>query len=194
MSLNFTAFFEKQSEKKQFGIGFIFLLIGSLLGYIFQCRFDGILDLHIITHYTCFTALIDNILNTVILSIALFLLGKYLNSKTRVIDILNLSLTSRIPFYFLPLTNINNYGNYISNKMLKTFQKGETLNLSLPEIIYLAIDVAVSIASLILFFIILWLGFKIAVNPKNKYSLVLLITTVIIVEIITKPIIYLINP
>ncbi len=40
--------FEKYSEKTLLLLGVIFTLIGSFVAYVFNIRFDGVIDVHIV--------------------------------------------------------------------------------------------------------------------------------------------------
>lgn len=99
--------FEKYSEKTLLLLGIIFTLIGSFIAYAFNIRFDGVLDVHIVSDALWYQTLIDNLINIFCLIIFLYSSAKYINKKTRIIDIITTSIIARIPLYLLPLININ---------------------------------------------------------------------------------------
>src|SRR5690625_4846953 len=100
--------FERYSEKTLVIVGVAFTLIGSLLGAAFQGRFDGVLDMHFVPSTSFYQVLIDNAINIFCLVLFLFLSAKYINNKTRLIDILTAAMVARIPYYFMVFGNINN--------------------------------------------------------------------------------------
>ena len=95
--------FERYSEKTLVIVGVAFTLIGSLLGAVFQGRFDGVLDMHFVPSTSFYQVLIDNVINIFCLVLFLFLSAKYINNKTRLIDILTAAMVARIPYYFMVL-------------------------------------------------------------------------------------------
>ena len=94
--------FEKYSEKRLLLIGVFFTLLGSFFAYVFNIRFDGIIDIHIVPNTLSYQALLDNLINIFCLVLFLYISTKYINKKTRLIDILNTALVARTPFYLLP--------------------------------------------------------------------------------------------
>ncbi len=55
--------FEKYSEKTLLLIGVFFTLLGSFFAYVFNIRFDGIIDVHIVPNTSSYQALLDNLIN-----------------------------------------------------------------------------------------------------------------------------------
>ena len=99
--------FKRYSEKELLLVGVTFTLFGSFLGAIFNGRFDGVLDLHFVNSATFIQVLLDNVINVFCLVVFLFLSAKYINRKTRLIDILTTSMVARIPYYLVVFANVN---------------------------------------------------------------------------------------
>lgn len=181
--------FETISENRLFLSGFVFILLGSLLGYTFNGRFDGVIDLHFTTDVTFYQPLIDNLINSFSLFVVLFALGKYINQKTRSIDIITPILISRLPIYILTLTNINNYISQITEAITAKIIPGNlnaSLNIDTFDLIQILLFSVVSISCLIYFVIILYNGFKTATNCKTPIHKLYFALGIISAEIISK--------
>ncbi len=181
--------FELYSERQLLIFGLVLTLIGSLLGYLFNGRFDGIVDFHLLESVTFFEVVLDNFFNTVLLTMLLYITGKLINSKTRFVDVLNASLLARIPFYILPFFNFNNVMYDVSNRTYDIMVAGSFNAISTPDIILLMLFSFVAICTLIWFSVLLWNGFKVATNAKGIKNIILFIFTILVVEVVSKYII-----
>ena len=178
--------FEIFSENQLLIFGILFLVIGSFLGFLFNGRFDGVLDLHFVEFADFYEVLLDNLINTMVLTILLFLLGLFINPKTRIIDLLNTALIARIPFYILPFFNINNYMNRITDAMMDLVASNNLEAIAVTDTIFMAIFGILALATMVWFAILLWNGFKIATNAKGIKTIVLFIVIVLLAEIASK--------
>lgn len=189
-----TQLFEKVADKKLLSIGLVSLLIGSLIAINTNARFDGVLDMHLVTTVLPIQPFLDNIINTILLAVSLFALGKFINSKTRFIDILNTAFICRIPFYLLPLFNINHAITIITDDLLLNTAEPDLLLQSLanPTAIILLVSFAItSILALVLFGYLLFKGFKTATNLKRPVHIILMVVTVLVAEVLSKFLVYL---
>jgi hypothetical protein len=188
--------FEQFSERPLilFGIAATFLL--SMTGAYFNARFDGVIDLHFSMPTFFINTLTDNMINIVVLSLALFTLGKFRNKKTRFIDVFSASLISRIPYYFVPFFNWNNIILNESEKLMQQFltmQPDKVPELESVNMLILVLFAAVSLCFLAWFIYLLYQGYKVATNAKGAVEVVLFGVTLIIAEVFSKIIFYLIN-
>lgn len=181
--------FELYSERQLLIFGLVMTLIGSFLGYLFNGRFDGIVDFHLLESVTFLEVVLDNFFNTVLLTTLLFITGKLINSKTRFVDVLNASLLARIPFYMLPFFNFNNVMYDVSNRTYDIMVAGSFNAISTPDIILLMLFSFVAICTLIWFSVLLWNGFKVATNAKGIKNIILFIFTILAAEVVSKYII-----
>jgi len=181
--------FELYSERQLLIFGLVLTLIGSFLGYLFNGRFDGIIDFHLLESVTFFEVVLDNFFNTVLLTTLLFITGKLINSKTRFVDVLNASLLARIPFYILPFFNFNNVMYDVSNRTYSIIVAGSFNAISTPDMILLMLFSFVAICTLIWFSVLLWNGFKVATNAKGIKNIILFIFTILVAEVVSKYII-----
>lgn len=178
--------FEIFSEKQLLISGIIILILGSYIGFLFNGRFDGVVDLHFMENVTLSNVLIDNLINTVLLSVFLFLLGLFINSKTRIIDILNTSLIARIPFYMLPFFNTNNKMIETTEGLLEMATSNNMESLTPIDLFFVVVFGILALLTLIWFSILLWNGFKVATNAKGTKAVVFFITVVLLAEIVSK--------
>lgn len=187
--------FEKFSETKLLLFGIAITLIGSYLGFVFNGRFDGAIDLHFSDEVTLPQPFIDNAINVFSISISLFFFGRIINKKTRFIDILIPSLVARLPFYFLPFTNINNFMVTFSNEIIGNLDIKNSVNFHIEtfDLIAILLFAIVSIGFLVWFVILLFNGFKIATNCKTPNHTLLFVFGIILAEILSKILIYFLN-
>lgn len=187
--------FEKFSETKLLLFGIAITLLGSYLGFVFNGRFDGAIDLHFSDEVTLPQPFIDNAINVFSISISLFLFGRIINKKTRFIDILIPSLVARLPFYFLPFTNINNFMVTFSNEIIGNLDIKNPVNFHIEtfDLIAILLFAIVSIGFLVWFVILLFNGFKIATNCKTPNHTLLFVFGIILAEILSKILIYFLN-
>ncbi len=61
--------------------------------------------MHLVGQISLWQPFADNAINILCLTFVLFLISKYLNPKTRAIDILTTVVIARTPYYILPLFN-----------------------------------------------------------------------------------------
>lgn len=188
--------FEKYNENKLLIFGILITLIGSYLGYLFQGRFDGVIDLHFVPSTTILVPFIDNLINITTLFLILFILGKYINNKTRLIDILTPVLVARLPFYLLTFSNYEHYISDVSQRLLASIDMQKipsNLNLETTDLIITIIFAGISILLLVWFVILLYNGFKVATNSRGIKNNLLFAGVIILAEIISKIIFTLIN-
>ena len=188
--------FEQFSERPLILFGISVTILLSMTGAFFNARFDGVIDLHFSTPTFFINTLTDNAVNIVILSLALFTLGKFRNNKTRFVDVFTASLIARIPYYILPFFNWNNTVLVESEKLLKQFmtvQPGVAPQFESTQMLVLVLFAGFSILFLAWFIYLLYQGYKVATNAKGGIEIVLFGVTILIAEVFSKIIFYLIN-
>lgn len=188
--------FEQFSERPLILFGISVTILLSMTGAFFNARFDGVIDLHFSTPTFFINTLTDNAINIVILSLALFTLGKYRNNKTRFVDVFTASLIARIPYYILPFFNWNNTVLIESEKLLKQFmtvQPGVAPQFESTQMLVLVLFAGFSLLFLAWFIYLLYQGYKVATNAKGGIEIVLFGVTILIAEVFSKIILYLIN-
>ena len=181
--------FSKYSEKALLMAGVFFLLGGSFIGYYFGVTYDGIFDVHI-SPVTFTESLTENVINVVILSLLLFIAGIIINSKTRIIDILNVALISRFPIYLAGLFANNQRISEISEQLIDSVHQETPASVSSSDMMILMLFSAVLILFLAYQLMLMVFGFKTAVNARKWQHWLLFAFALIAAEMISKAIIH----
>ncbi|MBY0485877.1 MAG: YIP1 family protein [Flavobacteriaceae bacterium] len=185
--------FQKYSEKQLFLFGWFLAITAAVLSLFFNGRFDGIIDLHFVEKTSIFTASLDIVICTGILSLLLFIIGKMINKKTRFIDVLVASLIAKIPFYFLLFFNINNKMYLVSQKLMDSILQKKDFNIETFDMSLLVFSGIATFICLIWSMILLFNGFKTATNIKETKHIILFIVSVITAEVLSKIILFKLN-
>ncbi|ODS87698.1 MAG: hypothetical protein ABS44_10495 [Chryseobacterium sp. SCN 40-13] len=181
--------FSKFSEKALLISGILFLVVGSFIGYYFGVTYDGIFDVHIST-VTLIESLTENVINVVILSLLLFIAGIIINSKTRIIDVLNVALISRFPIYLAGLFANNQRISEISEQLIDNVHQETPASVSSSDMMILMLFSAVLILLLAYQLMLMVFGFKTAVNARKWQHWLLFAFALIAAEVISKAIIH----
>lgn len=185
--------FEKTSEQKQSLISIGTLLLGGTLGYIFNARFDGVIDLHFTEKVIYTEPLLDLIITSGITAVLLFGLGKLIHPKCRFIDVLRPTLWAKIPFVLATFFNLNQMSYTAGNQIVEAFQKGSHFEPSTTTLAILLIEGAIMLLALIMSIAWLFNGFKVATNSKSIRHNVYFILVLVLAEILSKYLISVIN-
>jgi len=185
--------FKRYSEKVLLIIGVFFTLIGSYLAIVFKARFDGVLDFHFVSTVLPRQPLVDNLINIFCLTALLFAVGKYLNSGTRVIDILATVIVARIPYYLLPILNTNNMMTDVTKDLVQSVNAGQVEQIAPAELSILLLFTLIIILVLVWYIYLLYKGFKVAVNAKDTKATVLFFGMVLVAEVLSKFLIFHLN-
>lgn len=180
--------FEKYPEKTLLIFGIVATFLGSFLGYLMKARFDGIVDMHLVDNIKWYQPLFDNFINITVLTSFLIFLGKVLNRKTRFIDVLVTVLISRIPIYLSSLSNIGDFLNSYSKKVIESFVNngGTSSQIEAKDLIIVTIIGVIVIPFIIWMIVLLWNGFKTATNSKTIKSVLFFIKVIIASELLSK--------
>lgn len=185
--------FLKYSEKQLLSVGLLFFVLGGYLATLFNGRFDGVIDLHFVQKVNFSQPYIDLILSISMVSLLLFALGKYINEKTRFIDILATSIIAKIPFYFLLFFNINNKLYTITEKLMSNVLKGKGLDLQFYDMSILIVSAILTLLFLVWTITLLFNGFKTATNAKENKHFLFFAIAILISELLSKILISIFN-
>lgn len=178
--------FEKYSDKKLLIFGIIATGLGVFLGFAFNSVYDGVLDMHAVINVSLEEAVCFLIIDLLTIGIVLFVLGKYINSKTRFIDVLSTILISKIPIYLLTIINVNGFAHKIGLEIQISFLKNKINDFSGIFIFELILIAILSLLILVWTLILLYNGFKTATNLRSNKHIVLFVISIITAEIISK--------
>lgn len=178
--------FEKYSDHLLLITGLSFSFIGVLLAFAFNARFDGFLDLHFVEETTLSQSLLEVLFNIFSGTLVFYIVGRLINNKTRLIDILSVCMIAKIPFYIIPLLNINSLVYNTTIKMTALIHSEKANGISTADLsIMMAVGI-IMILILIWTILLLFNGFKIATNAKETKHTLFFILGIIITEIISK--------
>lgn len=179
--------FERYQESHLLIVGLIALVSGSWIGSLLGARFDGIFDLHFSESTSFQNTFMENGINIISLLFTLTICGKLINSQTRIIDILNVALISRIPYFLLPLFNFNNFLFGRSQELVSLIQSPNMIDqVSTATWVIIGVFGLLALAAMVWMVILLYSGFKIAVNLKTHWQIFVFAIAVFVSEIISK--------
>lgn len=178
--------FEKYQERTLLLIGTIATVLGSIIAYFFNARFDGVIDMHLVGQISLWQPFADNTINILCLVLILFLTSKYLNPKTRPIDILTTVIIARLPYYILPVFNAHGYLYRTTQDLVKMATPGKLPDLSSMTIFVILIFALISILFLIWYMMLLYNGFKVSSNARGAKPVVLFIIGILVAEFVSK--------
>ena len=138
------------------------------------------------TPYTYIDLLYQNTRNLLIAIVVLYILGKIINKRTRIIDIVNVVLISRIAYYIVFITD---FIPIVNNNMEKVLKGVTTNNLAVLQetstMIVVLIVAFVAIFFICVMFYYLYIGFKTVTNLKTIQQTFAFIGTVLLIIIFT---------
>jgi hypothetical protein len=181
--------FQRFSEVQLIVFGLIITAFGTWASAYFNLRYDGALDVHFSTKNPWIISLFDNIINISCLFLFLFLAGKIINKKTRLIDVLATILVARTPLYFIPFFNYDNSMSVdMSDKTIAEMQAFAFSNITL-----IIISGIFGLFALIWYVALLFNGYKTASNGKGSKSVYYFIGALLLAEIVSKVLIIFLN-
>jgi Yip1 domain len=159
--------FSKYTEKQLTLAGVLITIVGTIIGYHCGVSFNGVLDVHLVDKTFFTNTLSENAINLVTITLLLFLLGKYLNSKTRIIDIINMALWYRLPIYASALLAFLLLPKDLNEKIVKNVEHPEKIFGETFDIIMAALFAMASLLLITYSIVLLTNGFKTATNTKK---------------------------
>jgi len=184
--------FERYTEQKLLITGSISMAIGVILTYVLNCRFVGAFQM-IFDDTTIIQSLVDILIIMSCLTLFLFIAAKFIYKKTRLIDIIVTALVSFIPFYMLPVFNINDILQK-STKELRNFVLPEMVNqMPLDTLLPLVAFSFFGLFVLIWSIVLLYNGFKTAANAKGIKAIVIFGIALVLADIASRYLIFHLN-
>ena len=182
--------FENYSEKQLLAVGFLGNILLVFLSFQFNTNFVGNLRITDEKVDDLKNVIFTHSITLLFLVFFLFALGKYLNSKTRFVDVLATCLISRLVLCFMTLLNINGKNSEIAVAVRKAMMQVNLEKAMANYIPILMLFGLIAVVVTIWFFALLFNGFKTATNAKDTKSTVLFVITFIIAESLTRLLIY----
>ncbi len=182
------------TDKTLIILGLLGTFLGLMLGFYFHGDCDGAFDLHFVEKISWSTVVKNNVVSVLAIMISLSILGKIINPKTRLIDVLLTILIARIPLYLLNFINFNENSYHISKKIIESVSKIKLNPKALFQVLendsmFFATSILFSVMALILSITLLFNGFKVATNLKKSSHIFYFVMALLVAEIISKTII-----
>lgn len=178
--------FARYSERQLLLFGLLTALLGVVTASLTNTHFDGVLDTHFGLDVSLKTAILQSVINTVSIVLVFYPLGKWINSKTRWIDIFNLSLIVKIPGYLMMPLNMNNWAYLKTEPLLAADSNPYDLQFTQELILFLLITAVLALLVFVWLIVLFYNGFKVATNLKGTKHIVMFILAIIFSEIISK--------
>lgn len=173
--------FEISSDKNLTITGILFFIVGIILAYFFQIQLQ-ILRVNPLVKLNITEIVIGHLIIVSVLTIVYFILGKIINNKTRLLDILNTVLISMAPLYVIFFENINGYMYNEIQQIEEAIKSGGMVNIKTS--IFSVIISVISILITIYFIYLLFVGFKTATNAKKIWHYVFFFAILFITDLL----------
>lgn len=179
--------FETLQERTLLWIGVFTGLVTCIVQTFTHSRSIALLkQVSIYKSPTAIETISDYVITTFLMTIAVFILGKTINKKTRFIDILNTVLIARIAMNITVLFDINGFLTGIADTLMKNINNPNALNMD--SVFNLTIFSILTLCLLIVFGYYMYQGFKTATHLKTKPPIIALVVIILFVDILTRPI------
>jgi|SRR5690606_18822667 len=169
-------------EKKLFIAGVVSTIVGIFISYIVQIQMQ-ILRLNTLDTPTITQVIFGNLIIISSLTIVFCILGKIINKKTRIIDILNVVTIALVPLYISLFQNINGFLTAETTKIENAVKDGTIYNQSLP--LLLICITLIGLCFFVYYIYLLFIGFKTATNAKKAWQYALFFILLIAVDLLT---------
>ncbi|MDM1553154.1 MULTISPECIES: YIP1 family protein [Chryseobacterium] len=164
--------FERFDEKLLLLIGSIAVALSIAIGYWTHTAFTSIYKISAIENDSLKTVVISTLLSFLIAIVILFILGKILNGKTRIIDIINTVLISQL--FLLPIQCFGNASSIrLAAKNIIKYESDPIEMFPFLDFLTMISMTIISITILIYSFTLFYNGFKTATNIKKWQHIVL---------------------
>lgn len=175
--------FEKFDDKTLLIVGIISFSLFISLCYWTNSYFTSIYRIEQLEIKNIYDLLIPTIISFTVPIVVLYILGKLLYRKTRIIDIVNTVLLSQVPLIILLLLEKFPYLKSAGERVL-AYQNNRTGAFPAIDLIIMLLVIAITLLCLIYSFIIFFNGFKTATNIKKWQHIALFCSVVFLTTII----------
>lgn len=167
-------------------LGMISFIVGCYISHAYRMIYDGIWDAHEARELLFSQAFTANTVDVIVVAILLIVFGRIINPKTRMIDILNTALISRIPIYLtVPLAGIPMVKSVLQTIMdhLKVI---EHLKFQTFEVMVLTVFSSAVLLLLGYSIALMVNGFRHATHVKKVQHYLVFAALIIIAELLSK--------
>jgi len=176
------------NDRKLLLFNFLIFIIGTIIAILMKGWFSSVIQLLFKSEVNIYETTTENIIVIILLTIVFFSAGKIINKKTRLIDCLNLSFYTRIPFYLISLLN---FKGSLSRSMPIKLEDG-SIKIPSTNALYNTSDYIISfitsclnILVIIFLIIVIYRSFRTLSNAKKTIDYVIFIAIFLIVTILS---------
>lgn len=174
-------------EKQLLLFGLVVGLLGCLLQLTTHSRIISILQLTAVDQAPTFLqAIADFVISSVLMALALFIFGRIINPKTRLIDIFNTVSIARIPLFLPLLFDIKGYISDKQKTLLQSISDPEAITNRMADILPILIFAIFCILLLIAFGYYIYQGFKTATHLKKTGHIIVFIVLTLGIDLLTR--------
>lgn len=178
--------FKKYSEKSLLVFGLLFFILTAIISYSSKMQQDSIFHLSFNKNITLFQAFLYCGISNIIAVVVLFILGRLINRKTRLIDIVNTILVSQslnaVLLFVMKITDFRKQQESILNQV----KNDGNLQLNFVESLGFLIFTGITLIGVICSFVLFYNGFKTAVNLKKTQHIVIFTVISFVTIILTQ--------
>jgi uncharacterized BrkB/YihY/UPF0761 family membrane protein len=174
--------FERFDEKLLLIVGILTIIVSIATGYWTGTAFNSIYKISNLEQVSFQTIALSTLVSFTFAIIILFVLGKILNNKTRMIDIVNTVLVSQLPLIVLQCTEKIPFIHEAKERMI-SYSKHPDDSIPLPDTLIIVGMALFSIIILTYSIAIFYNGFKTATNIK-KWQHITLFAVVSLISIL----------
>jgi hypothetical protein len=166
--------FSRYSEKQLFFVGFVFLIVNSIICFFTKTQMDSILQFTPNSTLSLQTAFLFVIISCSTATLFLFLIALAVNKRTRFIDIVTTVLISQVPNFFILLTTKFSGMNEVAKKFT-TVATNKMTTFETTDVLLLFVFSLIVLAFVVYSMVLLYNGFKTATNFKKWYHISLIV-------------------
>ena len=175
--------FERFDDKLLLGIGILATALAILMGYWTGSYFSSIYKINSLDKVTLKAVAIPTLISFISAIAVLFILGKILNSKTRLIDIVNTVLISQLLLVILQATDKISLIKEAQERVM-AHQTHPSDPLPVSDIAVMLTMASITLIILIYSITIYYNGFKTATNIKKWQHIVLFAAVSLIMTLV----------
>ncbi|MDP3462672.1 MAG: hypothetical protein Q8S18_07785 [Bacteroidales bacterium] len=184
--------FVKIAGAKALVYGSLSMLLTAVLGWLFNTRFDGVLDIHFVQGFSFQLHLLDLVVSWLAITLVLFFTGLIAAGRgIRLIDIAGTMALARTPLMLAPIANTFSNSNIVSAYFLSYLSKDiEAVEPTIMQITGFVLSMILVISLTIYVIILSYRAFKVSTNLKGSKATVSFIIGLLIAEVLSKILIH----
>lgn len=183
--------FTKVAGGRALAFGAAGLLLAALSAWLYQARFDGVLDMHFLDGTTLVQPLLDGVVNVLALTLVFYPLGLWLNrGRVRLLDVAGTMALARAPFALLPLLNAGGFLQSTSVALAQGLAQGAPGHLPAAQLTLLLALALVALGVLVWTIGLYYRAYTVSCNLRGARGVVSFVVGLIAAEALSKWLIY----